>query len=458
MIVFYNIICSDNINIVLRLNTTILQFLIIQPIIKYYIILYMPCSLCGTPGTNSSTCPKNPGALRPNYQAHGGGYNDDECPICLEPFKWTGLEENPKTKGMTKQQLEELADLHDTTKVVEIVCGHVFHKECITKEARTSTLCPLCKTPIRLRDAAPIDPARHRYQQFVLRRERRQASERARKQASERARQQASERARQQASERARQQQASERARQQASERARQQRAIERDEMDRERLLRPFVLTMNVMEEYAEANLSQDWSSETPNIIYLYVNGTSSARAYGDTSERAVDKQSLYRLLGFSSHVGLTEHMIAIKGMYINTIRQYPGDRHHYSEASYEELRSLMLPHGLHNLRYFELMGLMGSAPDEQHIAVARSWPYLKIMDLNNENMDFDNAVQMSDIRDMTPQPTGQDPVMQPGTILNLRDGRSAILNVVTYQYTRHFSTSIGMIPRTNIASYIAVL
>lgn len=113
----------------------------------------MPCKLCGAHGTNSTNCPKNPSARKPNYQAHGGGYNDDACPICQSPFRWAG---NPTTATLSPSQLAELSDLSDTTKVIELSCQHVYHIDCLRRALISNPTCPMCRTDITTEDRRKI--------------------------------------------------------------------------------------------------------------------------------------------------------------------------------------------------------------------------------------------------------------------------------------------------------------
>jgi len=61
--------------------------------------------------------------------------NHSECQICRENF------ESPCIDCISSQKNKIICH------VTQGKCGHCFHKHCIEQWTKTSSICPICKTP-----------------------------------------------------------------------------------------------------------------------------------------------------------------------------------------------------------------------------------------------------------------------------------------------------------------------
>ncbi|WP_448216698.1 RING finger domain-containing protein [Endozoicomonas sp. 2B-B] len=77
------------------------------------------------PGTPPGTPPSTPSPSAP-YQEP-----TDNCPVCLESF--------------ADREVSVLED-----------CRHMFHKDCVAKWLSANSICPVCRTSLRAREAQPV--------------------------------------------------------------------------------------------------------------------------------------------------------------------------------------------------------------------------------------------------------------------------------------------------------------
>ena len=84
----------------------------------------------------------------------GGIFLTNTCAICLEVLT---LQNNPNWEKDFGPETKDYIKNDIKTEVVELYCGHLFHKDCIKEYYKYNKTCPLCRAPFTLADIRILD-------------------------------------------------------------------------------------------------------------------------------------------------------------------------------------------------------------------------------------------------------------------------------------------------------------